>query len=297
MIDTRILLKLLPYTIAFVSGVLFYVLSNIVSQDFYDLFINISAAFIAIPLLYLFYDLARSYSHKKLNQELFDYAKLQIDREVLSIVNQLQKIVLGLENREFSFKGINEFLALDIGEIKNVLKKNEYLGFQVLQNWVMSEKEFHDILKNPFILLKLEDDQIISIIGMLKSLRRLERVQKSGSLYRATKRKAVNFKIQSGVEISAENKALPDRYLLLERLKENEYVVKDFGDISKYNLEKCLNYFVVNDETLETYCNIIHDLISCINNWVDITGDEFLLDQKKFRPSVLTFRSVSNGES
>ena len=279
----KTLLKLLPYSIAVITGILFYIFSNKVNSDYYDLFINISAAFFAIPLLYWFYEIVKSFSHRKLNKELFDYAKMQIDRESLSILNNLQKMVLGIEKNDFSFEGINKFLKLNRQEIKNIIKDNKYLGFQILKNWEISEKYYHDILKNPFILLKLKDEQIISIIKILKSLRSLEIIQKSGNLYCETNKRTNKFKIKSGIEISEENNALPNRYLLLQCLRDDKFIVRDFGDISKYNLEKCLYYFIVNEEKIDEYSIIINELVSDINNWLDVTGKEFLIDLKKYR--------------
>lgn len=99
----KVLLKSLPYLAAIITGEFFYFLANKMDPNYYDLFINISAAFFAIPLLYFFYETAKSFSHKRLNREIFDYAKMQIDRELLSILNQLQKIVYTLDRKDFSY--------------------------------------------------------------------------------------------------------------------------------------------------------------------------------------------------
>ena len=99
------LLKILPYLASFLAGCLFYYL-GISNEVVYDLFINISAAFFAIPLIYLFYQLTYKRIHKTLIKEINDYLKMQIDKEILSIINQLQKIVCPLEKKDFSEGGI-----------------------------------------------------------------------------------------------------------------------------------------------------------------------------------------------
>lgn len=275
------LLKSLPYFIVIITGGMFYFLAISLDKKFYDLLINIAAAFFAIPLLYFFYETTKSFSHKKLNKEIFDYAKMQVDRELLSILNQLQKIVSTLEEKDFSSKAINKVLSFKRVDLEHKLQANKYLGFQVFKHWEISEKGLHDLLKNPFVLGKMEDEQIISVISILKSLRGLEAIQKIDDLYIETDETAKGFKIQSGIEMNPENKKFPDRYMLLKYLAEDKFVVYDFGDISKYNLEKCLKYYKVNNKITKFYAEVIFNLLKDINDWLDTTGLEFIIDTNK----------------
>lgn len=277
------LLKSIPYLVAIITGGFFYFLAVLLDEKFYDLLINISAAFFAILLLFFFYETAKSFSHKKLNKEIFDYAKMQVDRELLSILNQLRKIAFTLEEKDFSNEIIKKFLSLKKDDLENKLQSNKYLGFQVFKHWEVGEKGLHDLLKNQFILEKMEDEQIISIIGILKSLRNLEAIQKIDELYIETDETAKDYKIQSGIEMNPENKKFPDRYILLKHLAEDKFVVYDFGDIPKYNLEKCLKYYKVNNEIIKFYAEVIFDLLKDINNWLDVTGLEFIIDTKMFK--------------
>jgi len=277
------LLKLLPYFVAVIIGGVFYFLANHLDEKFYDLFINIAAAFFAIPLLYLFYDIIKSFSHKRLNKEIFDYAKMQVDRELLSILNQLQKIVFTIEEKDFSNEAINKFLSFEKKDLENKLKSTKYLGFQVYKHWEVSEKGLHDLLKNSFILEKMEDEQIISVICIINSLRALEVIQKINKLYIDTEEISKDYKVQSGIEMNSENRKFPDRYILLKYLADDKFIVCDFGDIAKYNLKKCLNYYKINDELISDYADIIIQLIKHINGWLDSTGSEFILDEKMFK--------------
>lgn len=276
-------IKSIPYFAALITGGFFYFLANYLNNKYYDLLINIAAAFFAIPLLYLFYETARSFAHKKLNKEIFDYAKMQVDRELVSIINQLRKIVFTLENKELSKESVNEFLSVNEEDIEHNLNTNKYLGFQVFKHWEFNEIALHDLLKNTFILGKMEDQQIISVIGILKSLRNLEAIQKSNELYIETNDTAKGYKVQSGVEMNPENKKYPDRYILLKHLSEDRFIVQDFGDIHKYNLEKCLKYYKVNNKITKFYAEVILDLLKDINTWLDATGLEFIIDTKMFK--------------
>ena len=172
----------IPYITTIITGIVIYILAGITHGKFSELLVNIAASFFAIPLLYLFYEKARAFSHERLHKEIFDYAKMQVDREVLSIINQLKKTVLTIEDDNPTIKTVNEFLSNKKEDLVRELRTNKYIGFQVFKNWEISEKTLHDLLKNPFVLEKMKDEQIISVIGILKSLRDLEEIQKSGKL-------------------------------------------------------------------------------------------------------------------
>jgi hypothetical protein len=279
----KYLLKATPYLISILVGLIFYFIGLNLSENIRGLFTSLSAAFFAIPLIYLFYQVSQNLSQKRLNKEIFDYAKMQVDREVLSIINQLHKIVYTLGERDFSDKGINKFLSLEKKELKELLSKNEYLGFQIFKEWETIDENLQDILRNSFILDRLGDDQIISIILVFKSLRALERIQKNERLYSNTDKEATSYRIVSTKELSERNVELPDRRFLLEDLGDNKSRIVDFGDFPSYRMDKLLNLFAVNGEYLEAYAECIIQFIKDIKNWVDLTGAEFVVDAKMFR--------------
>ncbi|HEY55251.1 MAG TPA: hypothetical protein G4N91_03100 [Dehalococcoidia bacterium] len=279
----KYLLKATPYLISVIVGLVLYFIGLNLSENVRVLFTSLSAAFFAVPLLYLFYQVAQNLSKKRLNKEVFDYAKMQVDREVLSVTNQLNKIVYPLEEKDFSFKGINDFLSIKKDNLTELLVKNKYLGFQVFKEWKVNKGNLDDILKNSYILASLSDDQIISITLILKGLDTLEEIQRIDDLYINTGEKATSYKIVAGKEMNKANMKFPDRYLLLEDLGDDKALVADFGDFPLYKVEKLLYYFKINDNYAKGYAEIIFQVITEINNWLNLTGREFVLDTKMFR--------------
>jgi len=270
----RLLLKVLPYCASILSGFLFLYIGLVISQDFRGLFVNIAAAFFAIPLIYLFYQQARNLSQKRLNREMFNFAKMQIGADILSIIKQLQKIIYPLKENEHTLPVIDKFLSLDIDEIKRTISDNEYVGFQVFKKWEIVEEHLHSVVENPYMLNILENEQIISIIHLIQNLRNLENIQKFSGLYVSTGKKSKSFAVISGREINEENTQFPERYLLLRKLGD-EFIVADFGDFESYNRDKLQQIFVVNEKLRDFYCNAIYNLIKSINRWLDLSGTEF----------------------
>ena len=277
------LLEISPYFASILAGLVFLFIGLNLSPDIKGLFISISATFFAIPLIYLCYQVAQNNSQKRLRKEAFEYRKMEVDREILSIINQLQKIVYPLEERNFSTKGINEFLSIGKRHLKEVLSKNEYLGFQIFKKWEVSEDNLHKVLENSSMLKRLQNEQITSIISIIKSLRSLESTQQSEELYASTNKKATSYKIVRGKELNEKNIKFPDRYLLLKDLGDNTAQVADFGDFPPYNISKLLQIFTLKEKYLETFSSAILDLIGEINIWVDLTGGEFIIDTEMFR--------------
>lgn len=134
----RFILKAYPYGICIVAGTLLFIVASELNGNANSLLVGISGAFFAIPCLYLLYESAQKFSNKKLNKELFEYAKMQIDRDIMSMVNQLIKMVYTYDKSDTSFKGMTKFLSLCENDIVIELEKNEYLGFQAFKEWSVS---------------------------------------------------------------------------------------------------------------------------------------------------------------
>lgn len=261
------------------AGLIFYIFGIRLDDNLKGLFINISSGFFAIPLIFLFYDIAKNFASKELNKEIFDYAKMQVDREIMSVLNQLGKMTFP------TYEGFNlsEFIKYDKEQLRGKITSKKFLGFQVLKKWKLSEKYFDEILNNAFILNRLDNDQIISVISIIKSIRHLEAIQEKDIFIRGKSESAKGYKIISGQEISIENRDYPDRLLLLFDIGNDNYVVKDFGDFRKSSRDKLLDYFTVNESLIEFYIEAIYSILSDIRGWIKETGNEIILDPKMFR--------------
>ena len=248
---------------------------------------GIAGSFLSIHVLYLIYELSKNYSQRKLNKELFDYAKMQIDRDVLSIVNQLMKVVLPYEKVVMSPESIKTFLSQTKNNLIATTKTNKYLGFQVFKNWSITERNITKILENSFILQHLGNDHLIAIIDLLKEIRSFEFMPNNiDDLYISIGKNAKGYKIENGKNLNERNNEYPDRYLLLKHLEGDKFMVRDFGDFALYQKEKLLQIYRINDQYLDYFTKSLFDLINSIRLWLELTGYEFIIDTKLFRTSL-----------
>lgn len=248
---------------------------------------GIAGSFLSIPSLYLMYELSKDYSQRRLNKELFDYAKMQIDRDVLSIINQLMKAVLSYEEVNMSPESIRSFLSQTESDLTLRMRTNEYLGFQVFKNWSITERNITNILENSFILQHLDSDQLIAIIDLLKEVRSFEFMPKNiDDLYVPTGKTAKGYRLENGKNLNERNTEYPDRYLLLKHLESDKFIVRDFGDFALYQKDKLLNTYRINDKYINHFAASLLSLINSLSLWIELTGHEFVIDTKMFRPTL-----------
>jgi hypothetical protein len=273
-------IKFLPYITAVLIGVGLYILAFLEGANkHHELLVNIAATFLSIPLLVIFYEAIREFSEKELNEEIFDYAKEQIDQQLLTILEQLKAIVLPDQHQDISIEAIDSFLSFSQKKIQERMERNNYLGFQIFKYWKISEDHLRDLLKNSFILDKMENDHIMIIIEILKSLKSFEKVQRKEDLYKDLRKKAKDYKIvKSSSEQAGNTNHSHHKVLLMKCSKGEKYTFADSGTIPHDSGAKCLNYYQVNKRSVDVYAEAVYSLLSAINSWLDKTGKEFILD-------------------
>ncbi len=280
----RNVLKFIPYFLAVLGGLAFFFLSYLISDNsFRDLVINIAAGLIAIPIIFIIYQFAQQVAHKKLNAELFDYAKVKTDKEFMSLISQLMKIVYSYEQYELSPQSIRDFLAINQEQIIKLLEAKKYVGFQIFKRWDESEKNFEEVLRNPFMLKILDDEQAITIIEILKSISFFDWLSQNRNIFVEGKEELRNHKVVSGKEINPNNAAFPNRLLLLEMLDDEKYKVQDFGDFAPNDFAKLLKLFSIDAQFVEPLASDIFKLLQAFNRWFSLTGKEFIFDPRFLR--------------
>lgn len=283
----RLLIKSWPYFTSLAAGIVVFAVATHLQEDYRGLLINISATLLAIPLLFLIYERARGFSTRRLTQELFEYGKLQIDRETLSIANQLIKLLYPYDCQDLSEQGMNTLFNLSKEDVSNILAKEAFLGFQVLKRWTGSEDGLAKVLENPLIVQRMDEDQTIAVVKLLKAIYFLETLHRNiPDLYEMSHSKTTKFLVKRGSEISELNIKLPDRYLLLKRHHGDKYTVTDFGDFAPFEVSCLLKRCTVNPNRLQMLADAIFAVIEALSDWTARTGDQFIVDPRTIRMRV-----------
>ncbi len=279
----RLAYHILPFLTSIVSAIiLFYFSMEYASGDIKDLLINISATLFAIPIVYSVYELIQNLTKRQLRIEIFDYAKMQIDRNVLSIAFKVMNILYPPEFKK-STENVNKLLQLNKNQIRILLREEKKIGFQILKNLEVDKDELDNFLKNPYILKNMEDNQIIQILDMLKKTINYNQILVLHNLFKESNKKSKDYIVNKGINMNVNNKKYPNRYLLLKPVKNDYFMVISFGDFSERHTNNLLTYYSISDEHIEQYVDIIYNLITSIKKWVQLTNNELIIDPLQFR--------------
>jgi len=171
----KLFFKALPFFLSIIIGIFLYKSSNrFLNSDFRSLVINISASFLSIPLIYLFYEIVKSYSHKKLTQTYYFYTKEQVDGIIITIIGHL----IGITHDENSLSYVNQkkdkalwiFLHTNREELKLNILNNKHLGFFIYKKYDTYLEKLDEIINNTLLIKEMDDDQVISILEIRKGL-------------------------------------------------------------------------------------------------------------------------------
>jgi hypothetical protein len=273
------------------SGLIFYLLGNLLNSNIKNLFHNISAAFFVIPLLYLLYELTKMWTDRELNKEIYDFIKVQVDSEILSIVNKLMKMIQGYGQQRFSLSDIRHFLRFSRQTMECTLKNQTFLGFQVFKEWDSNEHALQLVLSHSFISSRLSNKYAISIIKLIKNLRSLKQLLRNFKVFIEIKNPKVcskmNYQLIKGKEVdpftSTSSENTSETYMLIKPLDGAKGRLVDFGNFGDYYESHLLDIYRMNEDYINLFINEILDILKDIECWLSITGNEFIVDTTIFR--------------
>jgi len=281
----RLLWKSLPYLASALAGLVLFYISKTAKSPTSDLLVNIAAALLAVPLLFLIYEVAKSASERKLRKKLFDDAKVRIDTEMLSSVNQIMKLIVDYRRCKFSFPAITVLLKAKEAEVESMFAECRYAGFQVFKQWSTTIKNLRKLLDSASVNRVLNDEQMIAVVDVLNRLEELDRFTRNTSeIFVASGDCLEGHKATDGREFDLSSEgALPDRLLLLKDLGDGTYQVVDFGDFARGHRSDLLKMYSVNPKLRSEYSSRIWAVLNGVAHWSEITDSEFIVDERVFR--------------
>jgi hypothetical protein len=201
--------------------------------------------------------------------ELRNYLKQIIDKEVLSIINHINKIVFGYTD-PLSSENIWKLLSMNLQQIEEPLFEKKFIGFTVLKEWEGHLRHLQETMNQPFFVHHSEASFTNAVIKIVKGLELITSICYQGKIFVDTTVKAEGYSVVKGTAMNPDNPK--DHYLLLKNLEHDKGVVTDFGEIRPYNSDRVMNYQTINSDDFKRYTNVLHILISALGNWIKKTG-------------------------
>lgn len=275
------LLKRFPYSLALLAGLLFYFAANVLTGNLSGLLLNISASLITIPIVIFTYEAIQKRIAKESNRDVSQYAKMNIDRELLSLLNCVSPLVIGTPT-----PGLNKvlkLLSMDETSMRKVLDTYTPMAFYLATDWSYSENKIAKLLANEVVYNDLSIEERNMFIRLIGAIRALE-FATDPRFYLASDTPNPKYKIVKGSEVDPTTK-LENRYLLMAKTKKsNEFVVAAFNDINrgKYRID-LLTPMKIKSEGKKVLVGCVVEVLECISAWMDSRGNEFILDSRNFK--------------
>jgi len=221
-----------------------------------------------------------------LTDKILDFLKKEIDQEILALLSHLLRFINKQGESINFFDEITAFLNYQKKDIIEILKDKQVIGFYILKNFSEHENKFNTFI-NQAISSKYYNREIlnalIDIYEWFSVYTNMWTKYSSDLFIKLDKKEDKLFVIHSS-QVSPDNK-LDKRYLLMEKIgEEGKGRVHNFGDFYPGHIENLINYYQFNNDYLDKYADTLMILIKSLNNWLEITNNEIIIDfVKSFR--------------
>lgn len=212
--------------------------------------------------------------------------KYNIDGHLFTIIRQLIDFCYDYDERNASILEIYEFLKLAKVQLAEIIKNRIFLGFQILKKWDEGESEIHELFGKPLYIKTLDEETASVVVNILLRMKGMQSLSQDASIFEQQKEKAIKYKAVNGLELNPRNVEYPNRFLLLRHIKDDQYVVQEFGDFDMKDRDKLLNYYRVKPEYIIPCSDVVHKLTQEISKWIKLTGPVFSIPSFSETPIV-----------
>ncbi|WP_217932770.1 MULTISPECIES: hypothetical protein [Bacteroides] len=218
-----------------------------------------------------------------LTNKILDFLKKDIDNEILGLLSHLL-LIINDNSKQDLFAAIRGFLNMSQNDLYKELKDKRILGFYLLKLFNEYENKIYNHINKALSSPYYNREVLNSLIDIYEWFAEYDKFKRNyfSKLFIKSEEKDDRFIVVKGSEIASNN--LPERYILMEKLDDEKGFVRNFGDFPIGYIPVLINYFSINDKSLDKYCDILFLLIKSINKWLEITNNEFIFDfTKQFR--------------
>lgn len=177
----NIFLRLLPYFISIASGTIFYIAANkwIEDEGLNGLIVNIAAALLSIPLIFIFYEVISNMCTKNIKNSLFEHLCFEINYIIIDVIKNTRKM-LNITD-ELNEDSLFLFLKKD----KIFIKDNLVIQNELSKLFKSDKDKLLDLSYGQSSLEALSEPQINCLLSIAKNLgilsKEIEYIDTTGS--------------------------------------------------------------------------------------------------------------------
>lgn len=161
----KLLIKILPFLVAFATGLIMYTLTEKLIQDsgLNNLLINIASGLVSIPLVFIFYDVINKITSRNLHNSVFESVTFEINTQLFELINFICSL-LQISSPKNTYD-LDDFLELENNEIYQKITLTDY-QIQILEE---IKKQLLTIIHKKTSLEILSEQQISAILSIIKA--------------------------------------------------------------------------------------------------------------------------------
>lgn len=159
-------IKILPYLVAFVSGIVLYFLTEklITDSGLNNLMVNIASGLVSIPMVFIFYDVINKITSRNLHNSIFESVTFEINSQLVELITFISGL-LGLSAPSVT-EELDDFLELENNEIYQKLNpKNP--NIKILED---IKSNLMNVIHKQTAFEILNEKQISSILNIIKEI-------------------------------------------------------------------------------------------------------------------------------
>jgi hypothetical protein len=220
-------------------------------------------------------------SNKEKEDEVNEYIKQQIDKEILTICNQLYKILYGYDT-QYTTESISQIIELEANTVKALLSEKKFIGFTVLKDWKKTMQTLQEAMNQPFFSQNAKPSYVSGLIKVIKSIEMMSLTFSKKNLFFDTEEEIDGYRIIDGHAMIPDNPR--DSYVLTKDIGDsNKGIVIDFGTIRRFNMGLVRHILVLNEDLIGEVSVSIQCTLKSIDAWIATTGNRLILDPSTFR--------------
>jgi hypothetical protein len=320
-------IKLYPKLLVIMVGlVVFLVADSYLAGNIQSLAINISAALISIPIIFMVYEIWHEKSQKKLNESVYSYAKNEMSVALQEIKEQMRFFIDGafvyFEDGDIVVHDENiEKLKLKVNKNTKILYTEDGEPYQEkyqLENFEDThETDIYSFEKDTivevihdarYISYQLIDLEVHTNLQKLESLlnnsfimERLDDKKTQIIVHLVEAMKMLESFLQNhdnlflktsisieGFDIKVEDGNIYNLFYVEKDKKTTSYEQQLDSKLLMGSFDKkdLLNVYIVNPDYCIIFGDLVHEVLSCVKDWID-SDDGVYVDYSTARIGVL----------
>ncbi|MBL6448209.1 hypothetical protein JMN32_17980 [Fulvivirga sp. 29W222] len=218
--------------------------------------------------------------NKLSNKKYYKSIKREVDLGIQAILFDILKILYFDHPENIKKYEYNRLLHITKEELISELEEKEFLGFQLYKNHNLNISDFKEFFNDDSNMHFFNEKEKNILAQFIMELKKLSKLFTSKEVFKNSEM-TNKYIVVSGKKMNPNN---PDNgYILLEKTKKNEGIVRDSGDFENISENEMLNLITIKTEYLNTVTQAILEVTSVANDWIRATGGVFIINERELK--------------